>query len=321
MKKFTTRFSAVLFTLILLTQPAHATQSLVPVGQVIAIELGCAHVRVADFDETVDIAKSAGLQVGDRITKVDDYTVTSIEDVRNALKCSDGTVQLQILRDGKQKDIRLEPAITSDGPRLGVYLQQGITGVGTVTYYDPDSKTIAALGHGVSTAEGELISMTDGAVYRATVESVRKGKIGNPGQLMGKLSDKTPLGILSKNTPQGIFGKAMASFSGNALPIAQAGTIKTGPATILSTIAGSTVQEYSVEILKVYPNSGATGRNMLLKVTDPVLLDATGGIVQGMSGSPIIQDGKLVGAVTHVLVNDPTTGYGIFIENMLDAAA
>ena len=118
-----------------------------------------------------------------------------------------------------------------------------------------------------------------------------------------------------------MFGTARATFSGEAIPVGSADTVRTGQAHIRSTVSGEAVQEYSVEILKIYPKSRANGRNMLIKVTDPALLETTGGIVQGMSGSPIIQDGKLVGAVTHVLVNDPTTGYGIFIENMLDAAA
>jgi stage IV sporulation protein B len=152
------------------------------------------------------------------------------------------------------------------------------------------------------------------------VLSVRRGKAGQPGQLMGALSASNPLGTLGENTPMGVFGTC-GGWKGQPMPTAEASQIHTGAATILSTVNGETPQEYSVEILKIYANSDKMGRNLLLKVTDPRLLQTTGGIVQGMSGSPIIQDGKLVGAVTHVLVNDPTTGYGIFIENMLDAAA
>ena len=150
---------------------------------------------------------------------------------------------------------------------------------------------------------------------------MRKGISGQPGQLVGQVEDRSPLGELMCNTGRGVFGKTEAGWQGKALPIGEGSQIRTGEATILSTVKDSTVREYSVEILKIYPKANQTGRNLLLKVTDPALLEATGGIVQGMSGSPIIQDGKLIGAVTHVLVNDPTTGYGIFIENMLDAAA
>ena len=135
------------------------------------------------------------------------------------------------------------------------------------------------------------------------------------------MRNRIQIGNITKNTPQGIFGVTKTGWEGEALPVAESSEIKTGAAVIRSTVAGSTVQEYSVEILKIYPTSRGGGRNLLIKVTDPELLKITGGIVQGMSGSPIIQNGKLIGAVTHVLVNDPTTGYGIFIENMLDAAA
>jgi stage IV sporulation protein B len=151
--------------------------------------------------------------------------------------------------------------------------------------------------------------------------SVKRGKCGDPGQLRGTVNAGKALGTVEKNAPQGVFGTLNTGWNGDALETAQRTQVHTGAATIRSTVTGDTPQEYSVEILKIYPGNRPEGRNMLLKITDPTLLNTTGGIVQGMSGSPIIQDGKLIGAVTHVLVNDPTTGYGIFIENMLDAAA
>jgi stage IV sporulation protein B len=177
------------------------------------------------------------------------------------------------------------------------------------------------LGHGVNDPSGQLLKLTTGSIYSARVASVRKGKSGEPGQLIGALCSKDPLGILDQNTLQGVFGKVRLPWKNQPLPVAEAEDVSCGSATILSTVQGDMPREYSVEILKIYPASRQNGRNMLIRVTDPDLLSITGGIVQGMSGSPIIQDGKLVGAVTHVLVNDPTTGYGIFIENMLDAAA
>ena len=163
--------------------------------------------------------------------------------------------------------------------------------------------------------------MVAGTVYAAEVLSVKTGKAGAPGQLKGGINAATPLGKLWRNTARGVFGKSDSGWQGEALPVADRASIKTGHATILSTVEGDRVREYSVEILKLYPDAQETGRNMLIRITDPALLQITGGIVQGMSGSPIIQNGKLIGAVTHVLVNDPTTGYGIFIETMLDAAA
>ena len=295
---------------------------LIPVGEVVGLELTSDCVTVAAFDETLGIpAQKAGLQIGDQLLKIDGCTIHCAQDVEKALAHSDGQVLVQVLRSDREHELSVTPQITRDGPRLGVYLRQGITGVGTVTFYNPDTGSLGTLGHGISTSKGELAEMTSGSVYRAKVLSVKQGKRGQPGQLRGGITETTPVGTLSKNTTSGVFGSVSTPWQGDLLETAAPEQVKPGNATILSTISGSTPQEYSVEILKIYPTNQAEGRNMLIKVTDPSLLKATGGIVQGMSGSPIIQDGKLVGAVTHVLVNDPTTGYGIFIENMLDAAA
>ena len=321
MRKFTVRFAAMIFTVIMLVQSVSAARLLIPVGQVVGLEIGEEWVTIGGFDAQLGkAAQAAGLQEGDRITKIDGKEIHCPEDVRRALQTSDGDVDISIVRGKAVKELELEPMITEDGPKLGVYLQQGITGVGTVTYYDPDTGVFGALGHGVNDKNGELVAMTQGFAYSAVVDTVKKGKSGDPGQLMGSVTDREPIAVLSKNTLQGVFGQAKVPFTGDALPIAAIPEIHTGPAMIRSTIQDGTVREYSVDILKVYPNSDHGGRNMLLRVTDPELLNTTGGIVQGMSGSPIIQDGKLVGAVTHVLVSDPTTGYGIFIDNMLGAA-
>ena len=322
MRKFVNRMVLSLVLIFTLCQDVYAVQLLVPSGQIIGLELADNTVTVAAFDDAMSAnAQAAGLQVGDRITQIDAQTIGSAQDVRRALERSDGQVDVSVLRNGKAKQLQITPHITVDGPRLGVYLKQGITGVGTVTWYDPSTGEFGALGHGVNSQSGDLIHMNSGKAYKASIVSIKKGKAGEPGQLLGALQSGEPIGVLSKNTVRGVFGTADTAFSGEPLPVADAEQIHTGKAIIRSTVEGNTTREYSVEILKIYPNSKADGRNMLLRVTDPDLLSATGGIVQGMSGSPIIQDGKLVGAVTHVLVNDPTTGYGIFIENMLDAAA
>ncbi len=319
MKKYCNRAFILLLCVWLLTVSVSAAGKLVPVGQVVGLQLADDTVTVAAFDDELGAeTEKAGLKVGDRILKVNGQSIHKIADVRHALERSDGTVQLEILRNKKETKLSVSPAITPEGPKLGVYLKQGISGVGTVTWYDPDTGKFGTLGHGVNSSNGELLQMESGSAFQATVVSVRKGLIGKPGQLMGALQDSEPLGVLYKNTEHGVFGTTKTGWEGEAIPTGQA---KVGKALIRSTVSGDTVQEYSVEILKVYPKAGASGRNILLHITDPALLEATGGIVQGMSGSPIIQDGKLVGAVTHVLINDPTMGYGIFIENMLDAAA
>ena len=321
MKGFVRRTALALVCILWMSPGVLAAEELIPVGEVIGIELADGSVTVAAYDEQLgNTAKAAGLQIGDMILSVNDKKVTCAQDVRSALEHADGVVDLSVVRDGKEKRVRMNPQVTAEGPKLGIYLKQGITGVGTVTWFDPESGSFGALGHGVNRQDGSLLEMDTGIAYRATVQSVKKGAVGEPGQLMGAMTDQVPVGELLKNTGCGIFGKTQTGWNGMAVPVASAEEIKTGPAVIRSTVTDSRVQEYSVEILKIYPNTDSSGRNMLLKVTDPALLTATGGIVQGMSGSPLVQDGKLIGAVTHVLVNDPTMGYGIFIENMLEAA-
>ena len=284
MKKTIFRAVLLLLCLMLAVQTVSAAELLIPGGQVIGLQLADDTVTVASFDpELGQMAREAGIQPGDRIVRIDGSEIRSAQDVRTALERSDGSVQLQILRSGKTKKLRISPAITPDGPRLGVYLKEGIAGIGTVTWYD--GNTFGALGHGVSDASGGLVSMRTGSVFSAAVVSVRKGKCGDPGQLMGTLTGKIPVGVLTKNTPQGVFGKLDVPVSGQPLPTASWEEVHTGPATIRSTVSGSSLQEYSVEILKIYPGSGETGRNLLLKVTDPELLEATGGIVQGMGVS------------------------------------
>ena len=317
MKKLTVRIAALLFILYMAV-PALGAE-LVPVGRVVGVELLGGTVTVAGFEEG-SRGMEAGLQEGDRIIAVDGTKVSGSADVRNALAHSKGSVAVTIQRGDQEKTIRIAPEITADGPKLGVYLKEGVTGIGTVTYYDPETGKFGILGHGVNTPDGKLLKLTGGRVYNASIVSVRRGAVGDPGQLMGAVCGDGATAELHKNSPQGVFGSG-TKWDGEAIPVAAAKEVKTGNATIRSTISGQTVREYSVEIVKIYSDSRPDGRNMLIRITDPALLEATGGIVQGMSGSPIIQDGKLVGAVTHVLVNDPTMGYGIFIENMLDAAA
>ena len=305
---------------IVLGMPVSAAQLLIPVGQVVGLSLSEGTVTVAAFHETYGAAaREAGIRIGDEILCVDGRPVDSASDLYDALKKSGGTVTVAVCREGRSLELRLEPAITPEGPRLGVYVREGVTGIGTVTYYDPDKGCFGALGHGISDSRGALAPMRSGWVYEAAVESVRRGLAGEPGQLRGAVEAQTPLGSLTANTTFGVFGTG-AEWTGEALPVAQAGEVRPGKARILSNVSGDRVEFFDVEILKCYDRSPATGRDLLLRVTDPDLLETTGGIVAGMSGSPIIQDGKLVGAVTHVLVNDPTRGYGIFIENMLDTA-
>ena len=321
MKKTVWRVTALILCLLMTLGSASAVELLIPGGQVVGLQLCSDAVTVAAFDDMLGTeTKAAGLRIGDEILFLNGKKISKAQDVVDSLDRSDGTVEMRIRRNGKEKKLRLKPSITPQGPRLGIYLRDGITGIGTVTWYDPDTGKFGTLGHGVNCSDGDLLDMTSGKAYEAEVASVKRGTPGEPGQLKGAVDIEDTVGSLYRNTQQGVFGIADEPWRGEALPVGDAEEVQPGQAVIRSTVSGEEIQEYSVEILKIYPNSGADGRNLLLQVTDPALLAATGGIVQGMSGSPIVQNGKLVGAVTHVLVNDPTRGYGIFIENMLEAA-
>ena len=322
MKRMTVIAIVLSFCVTVLPFGAAAADTLVPGGKVVGLNLGDDSMVIAGFDSILGAAaQKAGLQIGDKIVNINGRAVHCTEDISNALDANKENAEVRYIRYGKMKSTKVQPIQTEDGPRLGIYLKQGISGVGTVTWYNPANGTFGALGHGVNGGNGQPVPVSKGTIYRATILSIIKGRAGEPGQLVGSLRDKTPIGIIEKNVQQGIFGTINAHWQGKALPVADNDEIRTGGAVIRSNVSGEEVREYSVESLKIYPSSKDGGRNMLIKVTDPALLEATGGIVQGMSGSPIIQNGKLVGAVTHVLVNDPTRGYGIFIENMLDAAA
>ncbi len=280
MKKMASRLAAMLFGIFLLCESTSAAAFLIPGGQLIGLQLKDNTVTVAAFDEdSGSNARSAGLKVGDKIIKIDDHKVTCAEDVRDALTRSDGQIDVSVLRDGKTKNLKLRPNITQSGPRLGVYLKQGTTGVGTVTYYDPDTGSFGCLGHGVNTGKGDLLPMQEGTAYPASIVSIKKGMVGEPGQIVGCLKGEQILGTLSKNSQQGVFGNINLPAGESAIPT---GTAQTGPATIRSTVRDQGLQEYSVEILKIYPNTKTACRNMLLKITDPTLLATTGGIVQGM---------------------------------------
>lgn len=297
-----------------------AADMLVPVGTLVGLEIRSGTVTVAAFDDLYGTnAKAAGLRIGDEVCSVNGKPITEADQVSKALENSTGTATLGVRRGSKTMTLEIQPRRQNGQPLLGVYLRQGITGIGTVTWYDPSSNTFGALGHGVSTGKDCLLPLKSGSIYPAQPVAAQMGKSGTPGLLKGKATSEIPLGTITRNTPQGILGKCAQSFPGRALPVGSWESLRTGSATILASVREGPPKEYSVEILKLYPKDRQTYRNMLLKVTDPELLKCTGGIVQGMSGSPILQDGKLIGAVTHVLVNDPTCGYGIFIENMLQA--
>ena len=320
MEKFGIRTAlAVILSVLLLTGAwAAVPDALIPGGDVIGLELELEGVSVVELAN--DIPAKAGLRCGDLIQKIDGSAITSVEQLSAAVQSSRGrTMVFTVLRNGEERKLKLSPIQTADGWKLGIYVRDRLKGIGTVTYYEEDGD-FGALGHGVNGGEGNtLLPLKGGNVLPSEVASVVKGTPGNPGCLRGAWQKDISCGTVERNTPQGIFGK-MEKERGQALPVGDSSRIRKGPAEIRSTVLGTEVRTYTVEICEIH-NTDSHDRNLLLRVTDPALLNSTGGIVQGMSGSPIIQDGKIIGAVTHVLIDDPTMGYGIFIENMLDAAS
>ncbi len=297
-------------------------ETLVPVGSAVGIRLEADGLLVVGFDEEgTSPARADGLRKGDIIETVDGQPAESSQTLQAQVAASGGApLDVTVERDGETRHLTLHPARTAGTYRLGVSVRDSMAGIGTVTYYNPADGSYGALGHGVNDLETlRLLPLEDGEILPASVVEVRRGQRGAPGLLKGAFNTSETLGTVEANTTHGIFGTSRTALGcGAAVPVADRGQVHTGTASILSNVRNTDVESYTVEILRLYPTEDASGRNLLLKITDERLLQATGGIVQGMSGSPILQDGKLIGAVTHVLVNDPTCGYGIFIDNMLE---
>ncbi len=324
----------LLLALVFLPTSAHAATPtrLIPVGKAVGIKLFSDGVVVVGTSEVMgengaaDPAGQCGLREGDVITHINATEVDSIEEVEALLQQLEGEpMSIRATRGEKQVQLTARAVFSpADGCyKLGAWIRDSMAGIGTVTYYDPDSGAFGALGHGINDVDTALLMpLESGSILPATVTGVRRGEAGTPGQLKGSFLPAT-LGTLAGNTAQGIFGTLDGAdwVRGEALPVADKSEVVCGPAVIRSNVSGDTVEEYAVEITRLCAGGAGDCRDFMLTVTDPRLLSATGGIVQGMSGSPIIQNGKLIGAVTHVLVNDPQTGYGIFIENMLEAAS
>ncbi len=314
---------------LLLSVPALAAEmpdELVPVGEAVGISVRTRGVMVSElseFDKDGHVsapARDAGLLPGDVITKIDGADIDSAAGMSRILEQCGERVTVVFERDGKTLQTSLQPYRDGDGAYLGVWVRDALTGIGTVTYYDPDTGSFGALGHSIAdSATGVMVPVREGAILDAQVTGVTKSRAGSPGQLGGSFDFSSPLGTISKNCQSGIFGTLCSELDVNgAIPTASSDQVKTGRAVVISDASGQR-REYDVEITRIY-RGGNDGRDMMLRVTDPSLLSLTGGIVQGMSGSPIIQNGKLIGAVTHVLINNPEKGYGVFLENMLSAA-
>ncbi|MBE6826217.1 MAG: SpoIVB peptidase [Ruminococcus sp.] len=301
---------------------------LVPCGQPFGIRMLMEGIMVIGFGEITSPdgrccpAASAGLQEGDIIRQVNGIAVTSTDQFRKIAETGD-PLTLTILRGEENRTVCLTPVWdeASQCCRTGLWVRDSTAGIGTLTYYDPATGRFGGLGHPICDADtGECIPLASGEADAVTISGAVKGRAGLPGQLRGYFSAEEPLGRLERNCSCGLFGTMTAPPAAeDALPIAFKQEITLGEAVILSTVTGTEPQPYTIDIVSIDHTDDT--RNMTIEVTDEALLEQTGGIVQGMSGSPILQDGRLIGAVTHVFVDDPTRGYGIFIETMYNAGA
>ena len=298
---------------------------LVPVGHTVGIKLFAKGVMVVKPPDSGTPAQDCGLRTGDIIVKCGGVSVTSTEQFQSLLQENgEAATDLQVRREGSQVTLSVLPEQNDQGDYcIGAWIRDSMAGIGTMTYYNPEDGSFGALGHGIADSDTALLMpFASGSILPSTVKAVKKGAAGDAGELRGDFDLSGDLGDLYANTECGIFGTLdpgeFTEQLGDPIPVAAADQVRTGPATILSNVENDSVKEYDIEIIQIVENS-ADGRNLVISVTDPELLAATGGIVQGMSGSPILQDGRFVGAVTHVLLNDPTKGYGILMETMLEA--
>ena len=322
MKRIISALCALVLTAAL---PAAASaQELMLGGQPVGIELQTDGVVVAGFAEVetetgiCSPAKEAGLREGDRIVQIGDTPVTAAEDLVRAVGELQGeTAEITVRRGETSQTLPVQSVRSADGQwMLGLWLRDESSGIGTLTFYDPSSGRYGALGHGVTDeTSGETLPIRGGRITEAQIVSVTPGSPGTPGELTGCAERSSALGSIEKNCEKGIYGEAGAVLGEGS---AEVGTPTPGPASMLTTLEGRRVKAYAVEISRVYTEEGV--QRMLLTVTDPLLRELAGGIVQGMSGSPILQDGRIVGAVTHVLVSDPCRGFGIGIGDMLAEA-
>lgn len=305
----------------------------IPGGQSIGVTLytkGALVVGITGLEmengTTVNPAREAGMLPGDVIVSINGEAVQNADHVTKIVDKSEGTLDVVVDREGRVLDLKVTPVndYKTGKLRLGVWVRDSTAGVGTLTFIDPNNRWFGGLGHAICDLDtGSVLSVKEGEIYYSEVIQINKGENGVPGEIKGYFSSASGnMGLILKNTDYGIYGTLydgvdLDKFS-QPIPVARPDEVMLGPATILSTIDHEGVKEFDCEIIKINNQNAPEQKSLVIRITDEELLDKTGGIVQGMSGSPIIQRGKLVGAVTHVFVNNPTKGYGLFADWMLE---
>ena len=306
--------------------------TVIPVGNIAGVKLYTNGVLVVGMSEiegednkTYKPYENTGIEEGDTIVKVNDNLVNSTDELIEKVNMSKGEkVEIEYIHEEETKECSITPVKTSEEEyKLGLWVRDSAAGVGTVTFYEPATQSFGALGHGITDIDtGDLLNIASGEFVTAEILNIKKGEDGNPGKIQGTVEEQETIGEITKNTEFGIYGKIQDLSSLNIdtskeMEVAMRDEIELGKATILCSLDNQTVKEYEIEITKIYKDNHYNNKSMEIKVTDEELIEKTGGIIQGMSGAPIIQNGKFIGAVTHVLVNSSTEGYAIFGDLML----
>ena len=307
----------------------------IPVGNIAGVKLYTNGVLVVGMSEIEgsDNKKykpyeNTGIQEGDRIIKINNKHINSTQDLIETVNMSNGNnINLEYVHQQETKECSITPVQTNNQEyKLGLWVRDSAAGVGTVSFYEPSTKTFGALGHGITDIDtSELINIASGEFVTTRVLNITKGESGNPGKIQGTIENQKNIGNISKNSRFGIYGivedlSSLTIDTSKEMEVALRDEIEVGKATILCSLDNQKPQEYEIEIEKIYKDNNYDNKSMKIKVTDEKLLEKTGGIIQGMSGSPVIQNGKFVGAVTHVLVNNPEEGYAVFGDIMLKQA-
>ena len=299
----------------------------VPVGKAIGMKLYTEGVLVVGMSEINGKKpyENSGIQEGDAIIEINNEQIENTNDLIETVNKSNGkTVEVKYKRKEQTITTSIEPAKVNENEyKLGLWVRDAAAGVGTMTFYEPSSGMFAALGHGIADIDtSELINIESGELTTTNILSIVKGQKGTPGEIRGTIENSESLGSIYKNTSFGVYGKVQSKNkldinNMEEMDVALRDEIKTGKAQILCELENGKTEKYDVEIKKLYLNNNENNKSMVIKITDEKLIEKTGGIIQGMSGAPIIQNGKFIGAVTHVLVNDPTVGYGVFADIMI----
>lgn len=325
-KKFKKSATLLLLSLFIMPFQVFAySEYLIPGGENIGIQINAKGILVVGVYEVNGTypASDAGLMLGDKIMKINGEDVENINDMISKINASESlSLKITYERANKIMDTTLNIVREEDVFKTGLYVKDSITGIGTLSFIDPNTKIFGALGHEITEKNtGKILEIKDGKIFDAAVTSIDRSEEGTPGSKNAKFDMTSQNGTISENTESGIFGTFTSEIPDKKLyKVAGLEDVKLGEAKILTVVSGNEIGEYDIEILKVNNNASQKTKNILFEITDTDLLEKTGGVVQGMSGSTIIQGDYIVGAVTHVVVDAPNRGYGILIVNMLEEA-